>query len=33
MIFEWDNWREVYDEDAIEDYDEAAPITAVLISY
>lgn len=33
MIFEWGNWREVYDEDAIEDYDETAPITAVLITY
>ena len=33
MIFEWDNWREVYDEDVIENYDDTAPITAVLISY
>lgn len=33
MIFEWDNWKECYDEDAIEDYDDTAPITAVLISY
>lgn len=33
MIFEWDNWKECYDEEAIEEYDETAPITAVLISY
>lgn len=33
MIFEYDNWQECYDEDAVEEYDETAPITAVLITY
>lgn len=33
MIFEWGNWREVYDEDYVGEYDESSKITAVLISY
>lgn len=33
MIFEFSNWRECYDDDAVEEYNEAAPITAVLITY
>lgn len=33
MIFEWGNWREVYDEDYVGEYDEDGEITAVLISY
>lgn len=33
MIFEYDNWREVYDEESIEEYDENGKVTAVLISY
>lgn len=33
MIFEWDNWTEVYDEDYVENYDEGRKVTAILISY
>ena len=33
VMFEWDNWREVYDEDAIEEYPVDGKITGVLISY
>lgn len=33
MIFEWDNWREIYDKDCVDMYDEGGKITAVLISY
>lgn len=33
MIFEWDNWKECYDEDCVDEYDEKGKITAVLISY
>jgi hypothetical protein len=33
MIFEYDNWQECYDEDVVEEYDDSAPITAVLITY
>lgn len=32
MVWEYENWREIYDEDAIEEYDEDAPVTAVLIT-
>ena len=33
MIFEWDNWKECYDEECVEEYDESGKVTAVLISY
>lgn len=33
MVFEWDNWKECYDEDCVDEYDEKGKITAVLISY
>ena len=33
VMFEWDNWQEVYDEDAIEEYPVDGKITGVLISY
>lgn len=32
MIFEYDNWKDVYDEDAVEEYDVSRPICGVLIS-
>lgn len=31
MIFEYENWRDCYDEDAVEEYDKTGEITAVLI--
>lgn len=31
MIFEYENWKECYDEDSVEKYDENSKITAVLI--
>lgn len=33
IIFEWENWEEVYDEDAVEEYPIDGKITGVLISY
>lgn len=33
VMFEWDNWQEAYDEDAIEEYPVDGKITGVLISY
>ena len=33
VMFEWDNWKDVYDEDAIEEYPVDGKITGVLISY
>lgn len=31
MIFEYENWRNCYDEDTVEGYNETGEITAVLI--
>lgn len=33
MVFECDNWRDAYDEDYVDEYDENGNITAVLISH
>lgn len=33
MIFEWDEWREYYGDEAVEEYDKNGKVTAVLISY
>jgi hypothetical protein len=33
VIFEWENWQDVYDEDAIEEYPIDGKVTGVLISY
>lgn len=33
MVWEWDGYEECYDEDALDEYDPGAPITAVLIGY
>lgn len=33
LIFEWSNWKNCYDEDAVEEYPVDGEITGVLISY
>ena len=32
LIFEWSNWKDCYDEDAVEEYPVDGEITGVLIS-
>lgn len=33
MVWEYSNYRDVYDEDALDEYNENGPVTAVLITY